>query len=72
MFQTFDSDLVIKFDNVKAANYFKTWLCEQGEQDYWTWMEYREQEEKGKITAVEFDYQQEDVIVAKCGRLEEE
>lgn len=47
--------LTIEFDNVETADHFATWLCEQGEQDYWAWMEQREQEETGDITAM-FDY----------------
>jgi hypothetical protein len=46
----------IKFANNKAAMHFATWLCESGEQSYWDYMEYREQEESGNITAVEFNY----------------
>ena len=48
--------LKINFDNEKAAEHFGTWLCEQGEQNYWLWMEYREKEEKGDITATNFIY----------------
>lgn len=46
----------IEFDSPEAARHFATWLCESGEQDYWLWMEYREQEENGPITATDFDY----------------
>ena len=45
-----------EFDNEAAAKHFCLWLCEQGEQDYWQWMEYREAEEKGDITATQFHY----------------
>lgn len=49
--------LSIEFANPEAANHFATWLCESGEQDYWNWMEYREQdEEEGDITARSFHY----------------
>lgn len=69
----FNSDtLVIKFDNIKAANHFKLWLCEQGEQDYWQWMENSELDESGNITGLKFDYFQCDVIPVKCGRLTNE
>ena len=51
-----DKDLVIKFATKKARDHFASWLCESGEQEYWDWMEYHEQEEKGKISVVEFDY----------------
>jgi hypothetical protein len=50
----------ITFDNAKAARHFALWLCDAGEQDYWTWMEYREQEEKGNITATSFHYHGEE------------
>jgi hypothetical protein len=32
-------NITIKFENEKAALHFAHWLCGQGEQDYWTWME---------------------------------
>ena len=66
------------FDNVKAAKHFVSWLCESGEQDYWNYMEYREEEEKGNITVIDFDYWQKktangDVVVpTRSGRLAEE
>ncbi len=60
--------LTFEFENEKAANHFKTWLCEQGEQDYWMWMECREQEEKGNITGINFHYQNNDIIDVDCGR----
>jgi len=48
--------LTIEFDNQEALKHFTLWLCESGEQAYWDWMEYREQEEEGDITAVDFHY----------------
>ena len=48
--------ITIEFDNLEAAHHFAMWLCESGEQDYWNWMEYREDEEDGNITATEFNY----------------
>lgn len=49
--------IIIEFDNKKAAHHFAVWLCESGEQDYWQWMECREEdEESGNITAVSFEY----------------
>ena len=48
--------LTIEFDNQEAAEHFGEWLNGQGEQDYWNWMEYREEEEKGNITVIDFDY----------------
>lgn len=65
-----DGDLTIRFDNRKAAMHFKAWLAGQGEQDYWIWMECREQEEDGPITATRFDCSSDEpVIGTKCGRL---
>ena|ERR1700722_3089103 len=55
-----ETNLTIKFANAVAAEHFASWLCESGEQDYWQWMEIREEEEKGDITAIEFDYHGEE------------
>lgn len=69
MFKT----ITVKFDNQKAAEHFQTWLCEQGEQDYWQWMEYREEEEGGNITAIYFEYNFDDGTVSTtCSRLDGE
>lgn len=35
-----DCDLVIKFHSKRAREHFALRLCEQGEQNYWEWMEY--------------------------------
>lgn len=48
--------LKIEFANRKAAMHFASWLCNSGEQEYWNNMEYREDEEKGNITATSFHY----------------
>jgi len=48
--------LTIEFDSKEAAKHFASWLCGSGEQSYWIWMESREEEEKGNITATTFDY----------------
>ncbi len=56
-------DITIKFGSEKAARHFAIWLCEQGEQKYWNWMEYREQEEEGNITAKEFIYHKDNKFV---------
>ena len=48
--------LKIMFANQDALEHFASWLCESGEQSYWDWMEVREEEEVGDITAVELDY----------------
>lgn len=65
------------FDNEDAAKHFVTWLCEQGEQGYWQWMEVRETEESGPITVTRFDYWENDKkkfgegdVLCECGRLE--
>lgn len=42
--------------DAKAAEHFMQWLCGQGEQDYWLWMECREMEEPGDITVTRFNY----------------
>jgi hypothetical protein len=65
------SKVEIEFDNPKAAEHFLSWLCGQGEQNYWLWMECREQEEKGNITAISFDYKFKQLTAStKCGRLD--
>jgi len=48
--------LTIEFANQKALRHFAVWLCESGEQAYWQWMEVREEEEEGDITATSFHY----------------
>lgn len=66
-------EIKFRFDNAKAAEHFLTWLSEAGEQDYWTWMEYREEEEEGDITCLDFDYDKKNGVVnAECGRLSDE
>jgi hypothetical protein len=71
-FRAHSNTLVLKFASQKAADHFKSWLCGSGEQAYWNWMECREQEEKGPITALNFDYHTgTDEISTKCGRLDE-
>lgn len=52
--------LQIKFANEAAAAHFALWLCESGEQQYWDWMQCREEEEKGDITAQSFHYHGEE------------
>ncbi len=52
--------LKIEFANQKALKHFASWLCGSGEQQYWDWMESQEQVEIGDITAVDFDYHNED------------
>jgi hypothetical protein len=62
--------LTLRFQSKQAAEHFKHWLCGQGEQDYWIWMQEREQREKGDITGLRFDYWQGDIVDVKCGRLD--
>lgn len=54
------TDLIIKFDSQIALHHFASWLCGSGEQQYWQWMEYREETKDGDITAVQFDYHGEE------------
>jgi len=76
--------LQIKFDNEAALKHFSSWLSGQGEQDYWMWMEYREEEEEeGNITARRFFYHgpgsadgkfgkfmEDNIIRTQCGRID--
>lgn len=63
--------LVIEFGSREAALHFKHWLCGAGEQEYWMWMEYREAEEDGDITALRFKYHTGDeTIKAEVGRMD--
>lgn len=72
-------NVTFSFDNGEARSQFIHWLCGQGEQDYWNWMEYREaEEEEGDITATRFEYHagnaydpepSEVTVKAICGRL---
>lgn len=65
-------ELTFNFENEKALNHFKSWLCGCGEQQYWDWIEYREKEdEKGDITGFSFDYWNRKTIKVKCGRLDD-
>jgi len=60
------SVLKIEFDNPEAARHFALWLCESGEQQYWQWMECREDDEdEGDITALKFDYHNTKVVKGK-------
>ncbi len=57
-----DSDLIIKFPNKEAADFFASWLCNSGEQNYWEYMTYREEEfpNEKNITAISFHYHGEE------------
>lgn len=57
------------FENDETAAHFMSWLCGMGEQDYWNWMDVREGEEDGKITAINFDYDFENYkVYTQSGR----
>lgn len=62
--------LTFQFDNDEAADHFWRWLCESGEQEYWEYMRYREEEEDGDITGLNFDYTKagKGNVVVRCGR----
>jgi hypothetical protein len=63
--------LVFTFGSQAAAEHFKSWLCGSGEQHYWNWMEHREGEEDGAITALSFNYHTgTETITTKCGRMD--
>lgn len=58
-----------------AVDHFLTWLCESGEQQYWNWMEIREEEEpSGDITITDFDYHSSgrfgSPVIGTLGRLD--
>lgn len=66
-------NLTIEFDNEKAREHFVGWLCGQGEQNYWVWMEAREYEERDEDITVQFYYHDDSgvffsdgVIRTKC------
>lgn len=64
--------LTFDFKTKEAAEHFKSWLCESGEQEYWEWMRERESdlEDDEMISVVEFDYWLPDGrIDTKLGRL---
>lgn len=67
-------ELTFKFDSIEAANHFKSWLCGSGEQQYWEWMECREQEDvEARDTVLEFNYHTGDsAITTESGRLDDE
>lgn len=49
------ADLTIKFPNEKLREDFATWLCEQGEQDYFNWAEIQD------VQVSRFQYHEEKV-----------
>ena len=74
-FEVAGPNLTFQFNTPEAAEHFKVWMCESGEQGYWEWMEYREDEEDTKdITGLDFNYHYKDgsIIPVKCGRMDKE
>jgi hypothetical protein len=65
------SELTFKFESKEAVQHLKTWLSHRGEQDYWMWMECREDEESGPITGIDFDYSKGSVVPVQCGRIKD-
>ena len=66
--QKHTESLTFQFENLEAAEHFKSWLCGSGEQYYWDWMVERESEEDGDITGIHFNYNDGDLVIVKCGR----
>lgn len=67
-----NSTVKIEFINHDAARYFINWLSGQGEQDYWEWMQYREEEsDEEAMTATQFGYSSDELTVTTiCSRLD--
>ncbi|HTK04529.1 MAG TPA: hypothetical protein VL500_03005 [Candidatus Eisenbacteria bacterium] len=74
LFEPASGEVTFRFENREAASHFLHWLCGQGEQDYWNWMEYREKGEPGPITGLRFHYHKpgHGAVDVECGRLGEE
>jgi hypothetical protein len=45
--------VTFEFETDDQAEEFVTWLCEQGEQDYWLWMEATQERQEYMVA---FDY----------------
>jgi hypothetical protein len=70
MTESKSTEVKIQFASKHAAEHFMEWLCGSGEQEYWNWMEYREDEEDGDITAIELDYDfKKHTITTTLGRI---
>jgi predicted 3-demethylubiquinone-9 3-methyltransferase (glyoxalase superfamily) len=61
-------NLLFQFDSPEAADHFWRWFQESGEQQYWEYMSYREADEEGDITGLEFRKEKNGAIKVKCGR----
>lgn len=80
-----DNEVRITVEGNKAAvRHFITWLCGSGEQEYWNYMQKREDPENivfdprtdhGPITIIDFDYHSTgkfgSPIIGTLGRLDE-
>jgi hypothetical protein len=66
-------EVKFKFATEEAARHFMSHMCDGcGEQDYWQYMEHREKELPGNITAVDFKYNFDTMIIeTTLGRLDE-
>lgn len=53
-------DLTIKFDNEKTLIHFMNFMCSQGEQVYWEWMAYQNDDD---VTAKRFTYHREEKFI---------
>ena len=69
---------VFEFKTDEARKAFLVWLCESGEQEYWMWMEAREQESAKTKTVLDFNYgnlhkKSKDDMIVQCkeGRLDD-
>lgn len=68
-------NVTFSFDSDEARDHFVSWLSGSGEQQYWEWMDMRESEQDGDITALRFRYgwpspDYTKPIVAECGRMD--
>lgn len=64
------NELTIKFETVEQANNFKSWLCNQGEQDYWLQAEY--DIDGDEHYADHFDYHSEHNVITATKVKEED
>lgn len=57
-------------ENKVAIEQFLVWMSESGEQQYWDWMTYREDELDGPITisSFEYDFENGEIKAGPIGR----
>ena len=48
------TNLTIEFPSQEAATEFANWLCEQGEQNYWDWMDNCDESKKNTVNFIYF------------------